>query len=116
MGAGSSASAGPGQYSLDDLLTHLSAEGVLTAAKVIATGDDMRLPLPLDYLQDKGAFEGAETPDAIIALDLDKFREAVQSKLIERAAEQAEAMEEKPADIYRFLTPLEARRGFPRKL
>ena len=37
MGAGSSASAGPGQYSLDDLLTHLSAEGVLTAAKVIAT-------------------------------------------------------------------------------
>ena len=51
MGAGSSASAGPGQYSLDDLLTHLSAEGVLTAAKVIATGDDMRLPLPLDYLQ-----------------------------------------------------------------
>ena len=74
MGAGSSASAGPGQYSLDDLLTHLSAEGVLTAAKVIATGDDMRLPLPLDYLQDKGAFEGAETPDAIIALDLDKFR------------------------------------------
>ena len=104
MGAGSSASAGPGQYSLDDLLTHLSAEGVLTAAKVIATGDDMRLPLPLDYLQDKGAFSNADTPDAIIALDLDKFREAVQSKLIERAAEQAEAMEEKPADIYRYLT------------
>ena len=71
MGAGSSASAGPGQYSLDDLLTHLSAEGVLTAAKVIATGEDMRLPLPLDYLQAQGAFEGAETPDAIIALDLD---------------------------------------------
>ena len=116
MGAGSSASAGPGQYSLDDLLTHLSAEGVLTAAKVIATGEDMRLPLPLDYLQDKGAFEGAETPDAIIALDLEKFREAVQSKLIERAAEQAEAMEEKPADIYRYLTPLEARRGFPQAL
>ena len=116
MGAGSSASAGPGQYSLDDLLTHLSAEGVLTAAKVIATGEDMRLPLPLDYLQDKGAFEGAETPDAIIALDLDKFRDAVQSKLVERAAEQAEAMEEKPADIYRYLTPLEARRGFPQAL
>ena len=106
MGAGSSASAGPGQYSLDDLLTHLSAEGVLTAAKVMATGDDMRLPLPLDYLQAQGAFSNAETPDAIIALDLDKFREAVQSKLIERAAEQAEAME-KPL-IYRFLTPLEA--------
>ena len=116
MGAGSSASAGPGQYCLDDLLTHLSAEGVLTAAKVIATGDDMRLPLPLDYLQDKGAFEGAATPDAIIALDLDKFRDAVQTKLVERAAEEAEAMEEKPADIYRYLTPLEARRGFPQAL
>jgi len=115
MGAGSSASAGPGQYSLDDLLTHLSAEGVLTAAKVIATGEDMRLSLPLDYLQDKGAFT-ADTPDAIIALDLDKFRDAVQTKLIERAAEQAEEMDEKPADIYRYLTPLEARRGFPQAL
>ena len=30
--------------------------------------------------------------------------------------EEAEEMEEKPADIYRYLTPLEARRGFPQAL
>lgn len=100
---------------MDELLMHWSAEQTLTAAQVIATGEDMRLPLPLEYLQGKGAFE-AENVDCIIALDLDKFRDAVQAKLIERAAEQAEAFEEKPADIYKYLTPLEARRGFPQAL
>ena len=113
MGAGSSASAGPGQYSLDELLMHWSAEQTLTAAQVIATGEDMRLPLPLEYLQGKGAFQ-ADSADCIIALDLDKFRDAVQAKLIERAAEQAEAFEEKPADIYKYLTPLEADGASPK--
>ena len=112
MGAGSSASAGPGQYSLDDLLTHLSAEGVLTAAKVIATGEDMRLPLPLDYLQDKGAFT-AETPDAT-PLWIWTSSGAVQSKLVsERPSKQARRRSRRTS------TGIDApggERGFPQAL
>ena len=81
MGAGSSAASGPGGYSLDQLLEHWSGKGELTAAKAAeCTGAHLELPLSVDELAHAGCFSNAIlSPDDVVTLDLDKFRDCARS-------------------------------------
>lgn len=125
MGNGASSAIGPSRYSLDELLVHWSDAGELTAGKLQDIGvEHFDVTLPIEALWKKGVCRrvGAGEGDAercpergdAVSVDMEAFRATVSRVLTKKGNELALA--EKPTDIYALITPLEARRGFPRAL
>ncbi|KAJ1445798.1 hypothetical protein M885DRAFT_625853 [Pelagophyceae sp. CCMP2097] len=107
---------GPGPYAVEALLLHASREGTLTLEHLAETLRCQIVGVSADGLVDSGAAEFVDPKrtslQGRVRVDADKLYSVVATAVV-RAAKDVPHGRVDPTDIYAYLTPIEARQGFP---